>query len=1063
MKAKFFLLRVLLVIAVFALNLSPVFAQTGDQGITCTIVLKGVDNARQPSLVERGISFKVAAEGKLIASVTKSQMDSLRAQGIQVEILKCSDRIAVPSVTQGGSLSNQYLTLSVIDSGQFTMWTADGKYLLYPYAGTGYLSVKVDSQVYNNRNGSLTVSTPFTIEDANNAYIRYQTPENVLITQRFSLSGRAVRFQVEALNQSGTPRSIAIRYLFDTQVDVNDGSPLYASTVGVRTYETDMPAPSFGSWRGYDIWPNPGLTSVGTFSTQPDRAVFAWWPNAVGYDWDYTPDPNQIFYTPGYTYSPYSDSCVLLYFGMGTVAPGTQKTVATYYGTGEPTGNTDRDRLISAFNRFKEAIKSSMVADLDAFSGIQAKYMVALRPDWKDYLEAAWTIASLTIVPGPDKLAKLGKDATILAKVADVIDAVDLGNTVAKSLVEVYSTIPSSASETQVKNNYIYPHFLNNVTFTPKSGGTYRGVAGYLQTIDAEYQNYLAQIPDPLPTDYPVESVINLLENLTAALDASASRETFVPVYTADSCTLAKLGILQFQKDSMAKLADKLAIASNVSFASTLTSIGAILGGGALKVAGAVGAPVTVGGSTVVLIPSEAVLWGGVANIVLISELVGGASTVGELTIQGAMTKVDYEGIAQLANDLALRHAIFQNTGNWVTSSRPLSVRQLSGLRTQRSSVQVSTISVPNLTVPDGQTAGQGSGQVLFQNTGTVTINVNVYGNITTELGQENPIVGLVGSSTVSVPPGEQRSITFSYTLIRSSLLHYGGYNVHLFITEAGSGSVDIQGPFVAHFYVGTASQLATLSGQSFSTTARGSLVTGQSSNYAVQFASATQLGRLLLSFAEGSDYDLHLYDASGRHVGVNYTTGQVENQIPGVSYSGATTWPEWMVISNPGTATYQVKVIAQNSAGGTGYDLSKLETPMLSAILDAPATTNWSIYRLTRSSPKTESFGLQIAEGGGSQNISNLQLLPTSFSGNGTTIPASQITCSAPTTIQAGSSVLGNCTVTVPAGAPAGTVTGAIQISGKDMGGNALTRTTQVSLALAEPNWNIYLPLIAR
>ncbi len=1056
MNAKFFLLRVLLIIAVFVSNLGHVFAQTGDQGTTCTIVLKGVDDARQTSLVERGISLKATAEGKLIASVTKSQMDSLRAQGIQVEILKCSDRIAVSSAPQGGNLSNQYLTLSVIRSGQFTMWTADRKYLLYPSAETGYLSVKIGTQVYNNRNGSLAVFTPFTVEDANNAYIRYRTPENVLITQRFSLSGRAVRLQVEALNQGGTPRSISLRYLLDTQVNVNDGSPLYAPTIGTRVQETDMPAPSFSFWRGYDSWPNPGLNSVGTFFTRPDRVVFAWWPKAVGYHWDYTPDPNQIFYTPGYTYSPYSDSCVLLYFSMGTVNPGTQKTVATYYGMGEPTGN-NRDRLISAFHQFKEAVKSSMIADLDAFSGIQAKYIVALRPNWKDYLEAAWYIAKLTIAPSPEKLAKLGKDVSVLMEAANVIGAVDLGNTVARGLYTVYSTIPSSASETQVKNNYIYPYFWNNFEFTYKNGKTYRGVEEYLQDIESEYQYYVNRIPDPLPTDYPVDEVISFLERQTADLNASASRETSVPVYTENTCTQAKLGVLQFQKDSMAKLADKLAIASNVSFISTVTSIAGTLGGGALKIAGVVGAPLTSGGSTV-LIPLEAVLWKGA----LIAELVGGASTVGELTFQGSMTKVSYDSMAQLANDLALRRSIFQNTGKWVTSLRTSSVRQFSGLRTQHSSVQVSSISVPDLTVPDDQTVGQGSGQVLLRNTGTVTVNVNVYGNITTELGQEYPIVGLTDSSTVSIPPGEERSITFSYTLIRSSLLHYSGYNIHLFITEAGPGSVDIQGPFVAHFYVGTASQLAILTGQSFGTIARDSLVTGQSSSYAVQFASASQSGRLLLSFAEGSDYDLHLYDASGRHTGINYATGQVENQIPGVIYSGATTWPEWIVISNPGTAAYQVKVIAQNSAGGSAYDLSKLETPMLPAILDAPSTVNWSIYRPTRALSMTESFALQVAEGGGSQTISTLQLLPTSFIGNGTTIPASQITCSAPTTIQAGSSILGNCTVTVPAGVPVGTYTGAIQISGMDTNGRALTRTTQVSLALG-PSWNIYLPLMVR
>ncbi len=98
--------------------------------------------------------------------------------------------------------------------------------------------------------------------------------------------------------------------------------------------------------------------------------------------------------------------------------------------------------------------------------------------------------------------------------------------------------------------------------------------------------------------------MISFLEKQTAALNASASREAFVPVYTENTCTLAKLGVLQFQEDSMAKLADNLAIASNISFISTVTSIAGTLGGGALKIAGVSLVPVT-GGLSTVLIASE--------------------------------------------------------------------------------------------------------------------------------------------------------------------------------------------------------------------------------------------------------------------------------------------------------------------------------------------------------------------------------------------------------------------------------------------------------------------------
>lgn len=833
--------------------------------------------------------------------------------------------------------------------------------------------------------------------------------------------------------------------------------------LGVKTYETDMPMPAFNKWLGYDFWPNPTLTSVGTFSTQPVRVVFAWWPNAFSYDWSYTPDPNRRFYTPGYTTSPESDSCVLVYFQMGTLAPGAQDSITTYYGTGEPAAGTDRERLLSAFDNFKEAVKSSIIADLDAFSALQAKYIVSLRNDFGDYLEAAWRIIRVTN-PDPADLVILGKDAQLLFKFADAIDWVDMGNTVALELAELHNDIPTSASKTQVKNDYIYPHFMNEVTFTPATGGTYIGVAGYLKAIDAEYQSYVARIPDPLPSDYPVDIVIAFLEQQTAALHASASQETYVPFYYSIMCGLVKLGVLQLQKETMSKLASKLEFAENVSLATTLIEIGAILGGAGLKIAGVVGAPITVGGSTVVLIPSEMALWSGVAAISEISSVIGAVSDFTGLSIQGAMTKVSYEAIMQLANDLALRRAIFQHTGDWVTNATASGAEQLRWALAQ-SSIRIESITIPDLVISANEVSGHGTGQVLIKNTGNTTVNVSVYGSITTKLDQGMPIVGLVGSSSVSIAPGEERSIEFTYTLLRSSLLHYSGYDVHLFVAAAWSGGgISIQGPFVEHFFAGTDSQLSTLNGQSFETIVRGTLGVGQVITSSVQFAPATRSGRLLLSFAEGSDYDLHLYDSSGNHVGVNYSTGEIENQIAGVIYSGPSAWPEWMIVENPSNDVYQIKVVAQSSAAGEGYDLSKLETPLLPAILDTPPQVVWSIARVDRTSPMTESFGLQIAEGGGGQGISNLQISWTDFTTDGgAIIPAWQILCKVPNEVSAGTSILGICNIAITPETPIGTYTGAIHVSGKDSGGTTLSATVRVTLTLAEPRWNIYLPLIFR
>jgi len=46
-----------------------------------------------------------------------------------------------------------------------------------------------------------------------------------------------------------------------------------------------------------------------------------------------------------------------------------------------------------------------------------------------------------------------------------------------------------------------------------------------------------------------------------------------------------------------------------------------------------------------------------------------------------------------------------------------------------------------------------------------------------------------------------------------------------------------------------------------------------------------------------GSDLDLHLFDAQGRHVGMDYATGTVEVEVPNAKYSGPDMKPEWIII----------------------------------------------------------------------------------------------------------------------------------------------------------------------
>jgi len=66
------------------------------------------------------------------------------------------------------------------------------------------------------------------------------------------------------------------------------------------------------------------------------------------------------------------------------------------------------------------------------------------------------------------------------------------------------------------------------------------------------------------------------------------------------------------------------------------------------------------------------------------------------------------------------------------------------------------------------------------------------------------------------------------------------------------------------------------------------------------------------LNFVVESPVDLHVYDPLGRHVGINYTTGLVDLEIPDASYSGLGTEPQIISIAHPMAGTYRVELVGR-------------------------------------------------------------------------------------------------------------------------------------------------------
>jgi len=77
---------------------------------------------------------------------------------------------------------------------------------------------------------------------------------------------------------------------------------------------------------------------------------------------------------------------------------------------------------------------------------------------------------------------------------------------------------------------------------------------------------------------------------------------------------------------------------------------------------------------------------------------------------------------------------------------------------------------------------------------------------------------------------------------------------------------------------------------------------------------------------------DLHVYDPLGRHIGMNYETGEVEIEIPNAEYSGPDACPEWVRVRNPTPGLWRVEVYGREVVGREPFTLR------VSTDIDPPA-----------------------------------------------------------------------------------------------------------------------------
>jgi hypothetical protein len=318
-----------------------------------------------------------------------SQIDIRRRPFIGSAVASSALLAGIPAPSQEDdaevlTISNDQLTVFVKNRagvGTFTMKTADGRDLLYGdgVPGTSYLTVRVDGTNYVTADADLVdaprmdqhVSRAPTVSGNGSALeTEWRLPEDLVVTQTITLKGEAAEFEITIDNTGQQDRSIDVRYLFDYQVDQQDGAPIFVNGEVLRS-ETRYESPGFRTWQTYDRLPEPELKGKATIGTQPDVVDFVEWEDAVvnPYEYDHASEPEQDpgneFYTPDEDSSPASDSAGLLYWERETAGQGDRVEAVTYYGTGEPV-QTELSQLVSSLDQFRDAVDELLTTSIES-------------------------------------------------------------------------------------------------------------------------------------------------------------------------------------------------------------------------------------------------------------------------------------------------------------------------------------------------------------------------------------------------------------------------------------------------------------------------------------------------------------------------------------------------------------------------------------------------------------------------------------------------------------------------------------------------------------------------
>ncbi|MBM3878589.1 MAG: hypothetical protein FJ387_02565 [Verrucomicrobia bacterium] len=406
-----------------------------------------------------------------------------------------------------------------------------------------------------------------------------------------------------------------------------------------------------------------------------------------------------------------------------------------------------------------------------------------------------------------------------------------------------------------------------------------------------------------------------------------------------------------------------------------------------------------------------------------------------------------FEWIAKRFADL-LHNQEFENSGVWRMSS---DIKFHLQYLDERAPVDpavplfVESVSIPDIELAPDALSGTGTAHVVVRNDASGPIQVV-------------PVLQIVGGGedagrfegeAALIPAGAAATLTATYAGVKSSLVDLHGYDVRveLLAIDPATMSHVIAGPYPGRFYIGTADELALFHQQRLSYPLAGTLNQGETREATVTLAPGAQRLRVWLTQALDSNFDLHLYDAAGNHVGWDPVAGADAVNIAGAEYGGSAGAAEWIWLDALPGETYRVVVNATEVPLDAEYAVSLLEVPGYPALLDSISP---AIDRTTNA--RSFSALISIVEYGQQRGVESVAVSASDLTdGLGHTLPAANVAFDlASPLIPAGGSADFNALFTLPVSLPDGRYTGTLTIEGIDaVSGAPVSETVPIVIAL--------------